>query len=165
MHPGTRWTPRRQVPFYMPNEDGPADPEASIEQKLAIDRVVQDVAGRDALCSFALYAGYLREDDRGRSDGFDEPEATWHFGRLNYVLFSGPLASSGFAGVDRRWGSGVPFEIGRKRPIVELSYLWTADRSVVIASPPDAAVTVVTGSDALAESLLSLRQLDVHEWL
>ncbi|RYF49167.1 MAG: hypothetical protein EOO27_34130 [Comamonadaceae bacterium] len=149
----------------MPNEDGPADPEASIEQKIAIDRVVQDVAGRDALCSFALYAGYLREDDRGRSDGFDEPQGTWHFGRLNYVLFSGPLAASGYAGLDRRWGSAVPFEIGRKRPIVELSYLWTADHSVFVASPPDAAVTVVAGDNTLAEHLLSLRELDAHEWL
>ena len=164
LHPGTRWISDGRIPFQMPNVDGPTDPEASEDQKRAIDVALQEAAGPDASCVFALYAGYLHEDDHGRRDGFDEPAGTWHIGRLNYVLFSGRLSEAGFAGVDQRWGSGVPFVPGRRRPFVELSYLWTADRSIVLASTADSAVTVVAGPASLAERLLSIPLLRAHVW-
>jgi len=152
LHPGTRWAPDRESSSLLPYENDPNDAPPSEHQRLIIDEAVQSVVSSEAACHFALYAGYLDEGSRGLSNGFDEPDATWHIGRLNYVLFPGELHECGFA------VEGAAF------PIVELSYLWTGDHSVFMASPPDTAATFVRGPDALVDRLLEVSEIDAHEW-
>lgn len=164
LHPGTRWAPDRASSSLLPYENDPNDAPPSEHQQLIIDEAVQSVVGSEAACHFALYAGYLDEGSRGLSNGFDEPDATWHIGRLNYVLFSGELHECVFAGVDRRWAWGRPYVEGAAFPIVELSYFWTGDHSVFVASPPDTAATFVRGPDALVDRLLEVPEIDAHEW-
>lgn len=105
-------------------------------------------------------------DENGPDDAraSDEPSGTWHRGRLNYVLFSGELHESAYAGVDLRWGSGRPFVAGAPIPMVELSYLWSDDHAVLVASPPDTAGTIALGPDALLDRLISLPELRAREW-
>ncbi|CAN7431490.1 hypothetical protein LJR045_002791 [Microbacterium sp. LjRoot45] len=165
LHPGARWAPGRVRLGLPPYENGPDDARASEEQRLLLEQCLHDTLGPRARCSIALYAGFLSESDDGRSDGFDEPSGTWHRGRLNYVLFSGELHECAYAGVDRRWGSGRTFLPGAPFPIVELSYLWTDDRSVFVASPPDTGATIVHGPDTLLDRLISLPELRAQEWL
>lgn len=81
------------------------------------------------------------------------------------MLFSGELHESAYSGVDQRWGSGRPFVVGATIPMVDLSYLWTEDRSVLVASPPDTAGTIVVGPDTLLDRLISLPELHAREWL
>jgi hypothetical protein len=148
----------------LPYENSPDDARLSPQQQRILEEVLEEVLDPRTRCSFAVYAGFLGEEERGRSDGFDEPSGTWHFGRLNFVLFSGELRESGFTGVDQRWGSGRPYVAGAPFPVVELSYLWTDDRSVLVASPPDTAATFVLGPDALVEGLLRAPELHAREW-
>ena len=164
LHPGTRWRARQASPGELPYENGPDDARASDEQRRLLEACLHDAIGPHARCSFALYAGFLTESDDGRSDGFDEPSGTWYRGRLNYVLFSGELHESAYAGVDLRWGSGRPFVAGAPIPMVELSYLWSDDHSVLVASPPDTAGTIVLGPDTLLDRLISLPELHAREW-
>jgi len=165
LHPGTRWRARGASRAELPYENGPDDARASDEQQRLLEECLYETVGPRARCSFALYAGFLTEGDDGRSDGFDEPSGTWHRGRLNYVLFSGELHESAYSGVDQRWGSGRPFVVGATIPMVDLSYLWTEDRSVLVASPPDTAGTIVVGPDTLLDRLISLPELHAREWL
>ena len=164
LHPGTRWVSKRGSLSRLPYVNGPDDERSSTDQQLTLEEALQSFVDPHTKCSFALYAGFLREMDRGLSDGFDEPAGTWHFGRLNYVLFSGELHESGYSGVDARWGSGRPFVAGAPFPMVELSYLWTEDHTVFVASPPDTAATFVRGPDALIRRLLEAPGLDAREW-
>ncbi len=164
LHPGTRWVPEHRSPSALPYENDPDDARLSARQQLILERALQAVLGPQTVCNFAIYAGFINERDHGLSEGFDEPAGTWHFGMLNYVLFSGELRESGFAGVDQRWGSGRAYVAGAPFPTVELSYLWTDDHSVIVASPPDTAATFVLGSDELVELLLNDPELDAREW-
>ncbi|RZI95067.1 MAG: hypothetical protein EOO67_03355 [Microbacterium sp.] len=164
LHPGTRWVPDHQLPTALPYANDPDDARLSARQQLILEEALHTVLDPRTVCHFALYAGFLNESDHGRSDGFNEPAATWHSGRLNYVLFSGELRDSGFVGVEQRWGSGRTYIAGAPFPIVELSYLWTDDHTVMVASPPDTAATFVLGPGALAELILNDSELDAREW-
>ena len=164
LHPGTRWVPDHRSPSGLPYENGPDDERLTSRQQASLDGALQAVLDPRTVCHFAIYAGFLDVSDHGRSDGFDESAGTWHFGMLNYVLFSGELRESGFAGVDQRWGSGRAFVAGAPFPSVELSYLWTDDHSTIVASPPDTAATVVLGPDALVDLLLNDPELNAREW-
>lgn len=164
MHPGTQWIPDRRASSARPYLHSSDDARASHQQQLIIEEALTAVVDPQARWCFALYAGFLNETDHGRSDGFHEPAASWWFGQLNFVLFAGDLADGAYSGVDQRWGSGLPYAVGAPRPIVELSYLWTEDHSVLVASPPNTAVTFVQGPDALVSRLLATSELDAHQW-
>jgi len=58
--------------------------------------------------------------------------------------------------VDQRWGQGPAY--------VELSYLWSEDRSVLVAAPPNTAVTFVQGPEPLVDLLLAAPGLRAREW-
>lgn len=156
LHPGTTFVEDDRFPIQSPNVEPAVDEDLSDEQAAVLDHVLLDYAGPDAICDFALYAGYFNEKDRGRSSGFLEPENTWYQGRLNYVLLSGELADCTFAAVRRRWGD-VHF--------TELSYLWARDHSWFLASTADTCVTVVGCNDGLAAALLAEPLLNPHEWI
>lgn len=156
LHPGTELVDDDRFPFASPSIHGPADDPLSPEQAAKVDQILLETAGPDTACSFALYAGYLHEDNPDGLQAVSGIDATWHRGRLNHLLFNGPLDHATFESTEQRWGN--------TGTLLELSYLWPLDRAWFLASMHDTAVTVIAGGNALAERLLAEPVLDAHEW-
>lgn len=150
LHPGTEVKDDGGYPFRAPNAD---DIPLSDQQMVALESTLLSVVGPDFACSLAVYAGYLREHDFQRCV---EPEGAPHVGNLQYILFNGTLEESLFRPIAQRWD---PFLF------LELSFLWARDRSWLVCSRPDTAVTLVSCDDLLADALLSTPALGALDWL
>lgn len=127
LHPGTTKVDDDRFPFACPNTHPTSNERLPEEIADILDRLLLKTSEPQRQCTFALYAGYLNEEDRGASQGFHEPDATRHVGRLNYMLFAGTLAESTFGGVADHWGVDFSF-------FQSLSHLWPDDHSWFLAS-------------------------------
>lgn len=152
LHPGTVPVNNIELPF----QGDPADPRLSNEQANALDAHLLEQFGADTDCCFAIYAGYFTSEDWGVSQGFNEPEGVWVFGRLSYILFSGQLDESTFQAVNFRW---------EDTSFVELSYLWPKDQSWFLASAPDVAFTLLGANNTeFSNRMFSDPLLRAHQW-
>lgn len=149
LHPGTEVKDDGGFPFRAPNAD---DAPLSTLQVTELEGVLLSKLGPDASCSLAVYAGYMRGEEFHR---LIEPEGTKFIGNLQYILFNGTLAESLFHSIANQWD---PFLF------LELSFLWARDRSWLITSTPDTAVTIVGCDDLLADALLSAPTLGAFDW-
>lgn len=121
----------------------------SPQQAKTLDRTFLNHLAAETPCCLAMYAGFIHTA-WGAKNNFYEPEGTWMFGLLNYVLFATSLAEGSFGATEERW-RGV---------LTERSYLWAEDHSWFVSAHPDAAGTIVgTESNDLAKALLNEKTL------
>lgn len=138
----------REFPVQGPTETT-TECRIAPEQAKTLDRIFLNHFDAETPCCLAMYAGYIHTA-WGAEDNFYEPEGTWMFGDLNYVLFATSLAEGTFGATEKRW-RGVP---------TERSYLWAKDHSWHASAHPDVAGTIVgTQSNDLAKALLNEKTL------
>ena len=149
LHPGTDVKNDGGFPFRAPNCD---DVRMSATQCMELEFALRSVNGAHAPCSLAVYAGFLSEEEFRQGL---EPAGTGIDGNLRYVVFNAELSDCSFYSMDTRWGFF---------PATELSFLWARDRSWLVVSSPDTAVTIVGCGSNLANALLSAPELGAFEW-
>jgi|GEM_PF-6033563 len=156
LHPGAVpiSDPALIVPFKIPDnsDDYLQNPW---EQAEVLDLILLDTFDPETSCTLGVYGGYLNPGtDRGVSMGFIEPDATWVFSNVGYVLFAAPLKEALSSAVQDRWR-----EVG----FVFLSHIWPDDHSWFLVVNPDFDFTVIGCDDELAEKLLAQPELNARE--
>lgn len=149
LHPGTEVKNDDGFPFRAPNCD---DRRMSGPQCMELEYALRTVFGPQTPCSLAVYAGFLR--DPQFREGL-EPAGTNIEENLRYVVFNAELNDCSFYSMQDRWGDFLS---------TELSYLWARDRSWLVTSSPDTAVTIVGCDNDLAQALLDAPELGAFEW-
>ncbi|WP_313280666.1 hypothetical protein [Timonella senegalensis] len=149
LHPGSEIKDDGGFPFRAPNSD---DERLGEMRERELERVFLSVLGSRFACSLAVYAGFLHGENFQK---LINPEGVKYDGDLRYILFNGELGESLFSTVSSRWSASH---------IVELSFLWARDRSWLMASTPDTAVTIIGCNDELADSLIAAKNLDAFDW-
>lgn len=149
LHPGTEAKDDGGFPFRAPNCD---DRRMSGPQCMEVEYALRTVYGAHAPCSLAVYAGFLNE--ASFRAGL-EPAGTSIDGNLRHIVFNAELDDCSFYSMDTRWDWFPP---------TELSFLWARDRSWLVVSSPDTAVTMIGCGDDLAQALLEPPELGALEW-
>lgn len=149
LHPGTEVKDDGGFPFRAPNSD---DIPPSSLQVAELERLLLLELGADAQCSLAVYAGYMREEEFHLCI---QPHGAKHNGNLRFILFNGTLEESLFRPIKHRWDWVH---------LLELSFLWARDRSWLVVSTPDTAVTIIGCGNRLADVLVGDGSLGAFDW-